>query len=231
MSLRFPNRIDAGRQLAERLGDYTNRTDVVVLGLPRGGIPVAFEVAVALGVPLDICLVRKLGCPETPELALAAIAPGGTFVLSDVAHYRHLTSRDMQELAAVEQKELQRRERVYRGNRPPLLLRGRTVILVDDGVATGATLRAGIAFVRRHQPAAIVVAVPVAAADTYRDLVQEVDRVVCLSTPEDLYAISLWYDDFPQTTDAEVCSLLETAEFKAAGDTISPNSSSSVRSA
>lgn len=231
MSLRFPNRTDAGRQLAARLDDYAKRADVVVLGLPRGGIPVAFEVAIALGVPLDICLVRKLGCPEAPELALGAIAPGGTLVLSDVAHYRHLTPADMQDLAAAEQKELQRRERVYRGNRPPLLLRGRTVILVDDGVATGATLRAAIAFVRRHQPAVIVVAVPVAAADTYRDLVREVDRVVCLSTPEDLYAISLWYDDFPQTTDAEVCSLLETAELKTAGDTGFPNSSRSVRSA
>jgi putative phosphoribosyl transferase len=193
---------------------------VLVLGLPRGGVPVAHAVAQALGAPLDLCLVRKLGVPGQPELAMGAIASGGVRVLNtEVVDWLKISSAAVEAVATREQQELQRRDRVYRGDRPPPDLRDRTVILVDDGIATGWTMRAAIAAVRRQRPARLVVAAPVAPPQTYRALQAEVDDVVCLLTPDNLYSISLWYDDFAQTTDAEVCALLAESMPNSAGQT------------
>jgi putative phosphoribosyl transferase len=195
--------------LARKLSAYANRQDVIVVALPRGGVPVAFEVAKALNVPLDVCIVRKLGVPHHKELAMGAIAAGGVRVLNyDVVSWLGISSKTIDEVAAKELRELQRRDRVYRGECPPLDVRNRTVILIDDGIATGSTMRAAIAILRQQQPQRIIVAVPVAPLETYRELQAEVDEVVCLLTPEPMNAIGLWYENFSQTTDEEVRELL-----------------------
>jgi predicted phosphoribosyltransferase len=206
------NRTEAGRMLATKLTTYANRSDVLVLGLPRGGVPVAFEIAKKLNLPLDICLVRKLGVPGRRELAMGAIASGGVRVInSDVVDWLKIPSEVIDRVAAQEERELQRRDRVYRGNLPLPTIRNRTIILVDDGIATGSTLRAAIAALKQQQPKAIIVAVPVAPPSTCQELQGEVDQVICLLKPESLYSISLWYEDFRQTTDEEVRNLLALA--------------------
>lgn len=206
---RFQNRIEAGQQLATRLKSYANRPDVMVLGLPRGGVPIAYEVAKALNAPLDICLVRKLGVPGHKELAMGAIASGGVRVLNyDVISWLGISSKVIDEVAARELRELQRRDRAYRGDRPQPEIGDRTVILIDDGIATGSTIRAAIAILKPQHPKQLVVAVPVAPPQVCDELSTEVDQVVCLITPKELYAIGLWYEDFSQTTDEEVHNLL-----------------------
>lgn len=216
---RFRNRSDAGRMLAGDLSAYAGRDDVLVLGLPRGGLPVAFEVARALDAPLDIFLVRKLGMPGHEEYAMGAIASGGVQVLNErMAQDARIPDEVIARVAAQEQVELERRERAYRGDRAQPEIRGRTVILVDDGLATGSTMRAAALAVRAHGPARIVVAVPVAARETCDEFRDVVDDVVCSITPEPFMAVGLWYEDFTQTTDAEVHALLERAETGSAGD-------------
>ena len=205
----FRDRSEAGRLLAAQLAAYAGRPDVLVLALPRGGVPVAFEVARALEAPLDVFLVRKLGVPGHEELAMGAIATGGVRILNDQL-VRELTIPDhvIEAVASKEQEELVRRERLYRANRPAPDVRGRTVILVDDGLATGATMQAAIKALRQQRPARIVVAVPIAASDTCDALRTEADDVVCTVTPEPFYAVGLWYEDFSQTSDEEVRDLL-----------------------
>jgi putative phosphoribosyl transferase len=206
----FQDRTDAGQQLAARLRRYANRPDVLVLGLPRGGVPVACEVARALNAPLDVCLVRKLGVPDRPELALGAIAVGGVRVFNyDVISSLGLTEQTIDAVTAREQKELQRRDRLYRGDRPPPAICDRIVILVDDGIATGASMRAAISVIDPQEPAKLVVAVPVAAPSICDDLRLEVDELVCVARPPALNAIGYWYADFSQTTDAQVRHLLD----------------------
>jgi predicted phosphoribosyltransferase len=206
---RFRNRTDAGRQLAEKLAAYANRPDVLVLALPRGGVPVGFEVARELGAPLDVFLVRKLGVPGYEELAMGAVATGGVRVLNDeIVRGLGISEHEIDAAAARELQELARRQRLYRGDRPLPDIAGRTVILVDDGLATGATMRAAIAAVRQQQPARIVVAVPTASPDTCEALKAEADDVVCAMTPEPFLAVGHWYEDFTQTTDDEVRELL-----------------------
>jgi putative phosphoribosyl transferase len=208
----FHDRADAGRQLAAKLMRYAGRPDVLVLGLPRGGVPVACEVARALHAPLDVFLVRKLGLPGREELAMGAIATGGVRVLNeDLVRALQVPREEIDRVAAREERELERRERLYRGDRPPPAVRGRTVILIDDGLATGSSMRAAVAALRRLQPARIVVAVPVGAAETCADFQEEADEAVCARTPEPFYAVGLWYEDFSQTTDEEVRELLEQA--------------------
>jgi putative phosphoribosyl transferase len=210
MSRPFRDRVDAGRALASHLQKYAGRGDVVVLALPRGGVPVAFEVAQALGAPLDVFIVRKLGVPGHEEYAMGAVASGGVRVVSDdVVRGLGLTERDVERVAARETAELERRERLYRGQRPEPDLEGRTVILVDDGLATGSTMKAAVKALGARKPAAIVVAVPIAASDTCRELAREVHEVVCAVTPEPFRAVGLWYEDFSQTTDEEVHALLD----------------------
>jgi predicted phosphoribosyltransferase len=209
---RFRDRTHAGQLLAERLRRYADRQDVVVLGLPRGGVPVAAEVAWRLRVPLDVFVVRKLGVPGHEELAMGAIATGGVRVLNDgVIALAGVSGRDIDATTARERVELERRERAYRNDRAPPDLRGRTVILVDDGLATGATMRAAVGAVRRQNAAAVVVAVPTASADTCDALRTEADEVLCLTTPEPFGAVGLWYEDFSATTDDEVRELLARA--------------------
>jgi predicted phosphoribosyltransferase len=209
---RFRDRREAGRLLAGKLTGYANRPDVLLLALPRGGVSVAYEVARALRAPLDVFVVRKLGVPGHEELAMGALAPDGVRILNqEVVKALDIPESIIDEVAAQELEELKRRERLYRGSRPPPDLRGRTVILVDDGLATGATMRAAIRALRQQQPARIVVAVPVGAPETCSEFQQEADEVVCARTPEQLYAVGLWYRDFSQTTDEEVRELLERA--------------------
>ena len=217
---RFIGRRDAGRELASTLRQYANRTDVVVLALPRGGVPVAFEIAESLSADLDIFLVRKLGVPGYPELAMGAIASGGVRVLNeDVVRWYGIPQQAIDAVARQEQQELERREAAYRVDRPAVDLRGRTVIIVDDGLATGSTMRAAIEAVRRHAPSRVVVAVPVAAASTCRELEPLVDEIVCARTPEPFSAVGLWYQNFSQTTDDEVRTLLrEHAAVSARGE-------------
>jgi putative phosphoribosyl transferase len=210
MRKRFRDRTEAGRLLAAKLSAYANRPDVLVLALPRGGVPVAHEVARALRAPLDIFLVRKLGVPGHEELAMGAVATGGVRVLNDhVVRTLRIPPKVIDAVAAKELEELARRERLYRGDRPPPDVRGRTVILVDDGLATGATMLAAVKALKQQQPGRIVVAAPVAAADTCEQLAEEVDEVVCAVTPQPFQAVGLWYEDFSQTTDEEVRELLE----------------------
>ncbi|MGB3312716.1 MAG: phosphoribosyltransferase [Nodosilinea sp.] len=207
--MRFQDRADAGRQLANRLKRYANRPNVLVLGLPRGGVPVAYEVAQALDAPLDICLVRKLGVPDREELALGAIASGGVRVLNDdVVSGMNISASTIDAVAAKELQELQRRDRAYRGDRPPLDVRDRIIILVDDGIATGATMRAAISVIQPQQPAQLIVAAPVAAPSLYDELSLKVDEVVCVALPDRLTAIGYWYEDFSQTSDEDVRQLL-----------------------
>ncbi|HKJ92368.1 MAG TPA: phosphoribosyltransferase family protein [Longimicrobiales bacterium] len=208
---RYRNRTDAGATLAKELKEYAGK-DVVVLGLARGGVPVAAEVARALGAPLDVMVVRKLGVPGHEELAMGAIASGGMRVLnSDVLDQLSISEDVLARTAAEEERELVRRERVYRQQHPALPLNGRTVILVDDGLATGASMRAAAAAVREHDPAAIVVAVPVAAPEACQRFGALADDVVCVLTPEPFSAVGAWYEDFAQTTDEDVRRILEQA--------------------
>jgi predicted phosphoribosyltransferase len=205
----FRDRADAGRQLLSRLGAYRDRADVLVLGLPRGGIPVAYEVARGLGAPLDVFVVRKLGVPGQEELAMGAIATGGVRVVNrDVVDALRIPPDVLDRATAQEVRELERREQSYRGERPVPAVAGKTVILVDDGLATGSTMRAAVAALRQQGPARVVVAVPVAAPSTCEELRREVEEVVCFATPEPFMAVGRFYDDFSQTTDDEVRELL-----------------------
>lgn len=209
MKPRFHDRTEAGRLLVAQLSEYADRSDVWVLGLPRGGVPVAYEIAQALNLPLDICLVRKLGVPGQPELAMGAIAPEDVMVLNhEILRSLEISRLALQQVVENEKRELERRDRAYRANRPEPDLQGKTVILVDDGIATGSTLRAAIATLRQKNPQAIVVAVPVAPISTCESLEALVDKIICLSTPEPLNSIGIWYADFSQTSDQEVRHLL-----------------------
>lgn len=206
---RFHDRSDAGRALAADLAPYAGRPGLLVLALPRGGVPVAYEVARALGAPLDVFLVRKLGLPGHEEFAMGAIASGGLRLLNDdVIREFGVTPAEIAAVSAAEELELERRERQYRADRPMPTVAGRTVILVDDGLATGSTMRAAVLALRQQRPAHIVVAVPVAAAETCEEFRGLVDDIVCAATPDPFYAVGLWYEDFSQTTDDEVRELL-----------------------
>jgi predicted phosphoribosyltransferase len=209
--LRFLDRRHAGAVLASRLRHLADGPDPVVLALPRGGVPVGYEVARALGAPMDVFVVRKLGLPAYPELAMGALASGGVRVMNDdvIAAYQPSASA-IEAVARAELLELERRERAYRDGRLPLPIEGRTVILVDDGLATGSTMRAAVRAVRRHRPARVIVAVPVGARETCEALRQVADDVVCALMPEPFSAVGLWYIDFSQTTDEEVRHLMAT---------------------
>jgi putative phosphoribosyl transferase len=210
--MRFHDRTEAGRQLARLMTSYADRGDVIVLALPRGGVPVAYEVARALHAPLDVFLVRKLGVPGHSELAMGAIASGGVRVLSDdIITQLRIPQAAVEDVTARERIELDRRDRMYRDDRPPANLEGRAVILVDDGLATGATMEAAILAARQAKPARVVVAAPVGAADTCQRLAGVADEVVCAATPEPFQAVGLWYERFDQTSDEEVIELLQKA--------------------
>lgn len=210
----FENREEAGEELANKLSAFAGQTGAVVLGLPRGGVPVAYRVARRLGLPLDVFVVRKLGVPWQPELAFGAIASGDTLVLNQsIVQSCRLTEQEIESVVRIENIELLRRENAYRGSRPPLDLNGKTVILVDDGLATGATMRAAVKAVRSKHPKRIIIAVPVGSVDTCRELDQLSEVMcVCATTPEPFYGVGMWYRDFSQTTDAEVRELLTNAE-------------------
>jgi predicted phosphoribosyltransferase len=208
----FRNRSEAGRILAEELRPLGADAGVLVLGLPRGGIPVAFEVARALKAELDVCVVRKLGVPGEEELALGAIASGGVRVLNhELIEYLRIPAALLEQVAAREKQELERREQLYREGRPPALVRGRTAVLVDDGLATGASMLAATRALRVQGPARILVAAPVAARETRNEFRDWVDEVVCVATPRTLGAVGMWYEDFRQVTDEDVRKLLEQA--------------------
>jgi predicted phosphoribosyltransferase len=209
----FRDRADAGRALAEALWKFADRNDVVVLALPRGGVPVGFEVARALHTPLDVFLVRKLGVPGYEELAMGAIAAGGITVLNpDVIRALEVPRSAVEDVAVREREELERRARMYRRTRPPLNAQGKASILVDDGLATGSTMRAAVAALRRMAPSKIVVAVPIASPATCEEMRRIADECVCVETPHPFQSVGLWYDDFSQTTDEEVCALLDRAD-------------------
>lgn len=216
----FKDRRDAGRALAERLSEFADREDVIVLALPRGGVPVGYEVATALGAPLDVFIVRKLGVPGQEELALGALASGGITVFNEtVVRAIRISRQALQKVIDVEQAELARRERLYRVNRPSLDVEGRTVLVVDDGLATGATMAAAVKALKKMGPAEVVVAVPVAASQTCEELEQQSGvRCICAATPEPFYGVGMWYEDFSQTTDAEVGEMLEPFQRKAPVD-------------
>ncbi len=209
---RFADRREAGLRLAKRLEAYGRRSDVVVLGLARGGLPVAFEVARELSAPLDVYLVRKLGVPGHEELAMGAIASGGARVLDDrVVSHLDIDEETIARVAASEQQELERRERLYREGRPAPRVEGRTAILVDDGLATGSSMRAAAAALRARRPGSVVAAVPVAPAEACEVVRAEVDELICLAKPEPFYAVGLWYERFEQTSDEEIRDLLARA--------------------
>lgn len=210
MQVRFRDRRDAGQQLGVALQQYAGDPTVLVLGLARGGVPVAYEVARALNAPLDVFVVRKLGVPGHRELAMGAIASGGLRVLNkDVIEALGIPAAQIETVAATELVELERQENAYRGTAPPLELAGRTIIVVDDGLATGSTMRAAARAMRQEHAARVIAAAPVGAAETVRTLQQDADRVVCLYAPPDFYSVSLWYGDFSQTSDEEVRNLLD----------------------
>jgi len=210
--MRFTDRRNAGRVLARKLSAYAGHTDVIVLALPRGGVPVGYEVALALHTPLDIFIVRKLGLPGREELAIGAIASGGIRVLNnDIIRVLNVPEEVINIVARNELQELQRRERDYRGESPAPDVRDRKVILIDDGLATGASMRAAVTGVRAQHPARIIIAIPVAAPETCDAFQFEVDEMVCGMTPEPFYGLSRWYEDFSQTTDEEVRMFLEEA--------------------
>ncbi|GLO02717.1 phosphoribosyltransferase [Pseudomonas sp. BN505] len=212
----FVDRTQAGRCLVEPLARYAGRPDVIVLALPRGGVPVAYEVATALNVRLDLLVVRKLGMPFHPEFAMGAIASGGvTFLNDDMLRAYPVDPAMFDAVVARETEELARRERAYRGGRPALQLKGQVVILIDDGLATGATMRAAIQAARAQSPARIVVAIPVAPPETLEALYGEVDELVCPLVPEQMVSVGYWYQDFPQTSDEEVMTLMGQADQQA----------------
>lgn len=209
---RFRDRYEAGRQLAGALNEYADHPNLLVLALPRGGVPVGFELARSLNVPLDLMLVRKLGVPGHEELAMGAIASGGIRIVSeDVVTAFGIPDRVIATVAANEEQELNRRERIYRDQLPPPVIRDRMIVLVDDGLATGSTMRAAAAALRSQDPARLIAAVPVAPVESCAELRREVDEVCCLSTPSPFFSVGTWYHDFSQTTDEEVRSLLEAA--------------------
>ena len=211
----FRNRREAGRELARRLQKYAGRQDLLVLGVPRGGVPVAMEVASALQAPLDIFVSRKLGVPGQEELAFGAVASGGTRILDEeIVNAVGISGAEIKCIAARETQELERREEVFRAGRPPLDVQGKTVVLVDDGIATGASLRVAIAALRQMRPAEIVIAAPVVPLSTSERLRREADDVICVHTPKSFYAIGEFYDDFSQVTDEEVIELLRLAASK-----------------
>jgi predicted phosphoribosyltransferase len=212
MQIRFENRAEAGRFLATKLMHYANDPNVLVLGLPRGGVPVAYEVARALDAPLDVFVVRKLGAPGHEEMAMGAVAMGGVRVLSQqIVKGLAISKPQVEAVVASERAELERREKLYRGDRPMPTMAGRTVILVDDGLATGASMWAAVLALKRFEPGRIVVAVPTAARETCAQFEREVDEVVCAIMPDPFYAVGLWYENFDQTTDEEVRDLLQIA--------------------
>ena len=214
VEVNFKDRIDAGQILANKLSKYADQKPLV-LGLPRGGVPVAFEVAKALKAPMDVYIVRKLGVPGHEELAMGAIATGDVRVLNKgVIDALQISKEEIAIETRKEKEELKRRERLYRGGRPPLDVTNRTVLLIDDGIATGSTIKAAIAALKKQKASRIVIGVPVAPPSAIEELKAEVDEVVCVSTPEFFMAISLWYDEFPQTSDEQVRELLEKAEMK-----------------
>ena len=205
----FRNRQQAGRQLADQLSPYANRPDVCALALPRGGVPVAYEVARALHLPLDIWVVRKIGAPHQPELAIGAIATGGVEMIStDLTVRLHIPPAAIEEILSRERLELVRREQAYRGNRPPISIEGKTVLLIDDGVATGSSMQVAVAALRQRRPDRVVIAVPVVDRRVKEMLAQHADEVISVLTPTDLNAVGEWYEDFSQTTDEKVCGLL-----------------------
>lgn len=217
--MNFRDRIDAGRRLANQLTDYANRTDVIVLGIPRGGVSVAFEVAAALHAPLDVFISRKLGVPWQEELAFGAVAGGGMRILDpEIVAASGISNSEIERITAAARTEVERRERAYRGGRPPLNLEGKTVVLVDDGIATGSSIEAAIGALRQLKPARIVIAVPVAPLSACNRLRRDVDQLVCVLMPETFSGIGEFYDDFSQVADAEVIELLRRADqsFKAA---------------
>jgi putative phosphoribosyl transferase len=210
MNSRFQNRSEAGKLLAAKLSNYAEAHDVIVLGLPRGGVPVAYEIAEALHAPLDVWLVRKLGVPGQEELAMGAISSGGVMILNnEIIQALSISQEAIDQVAEAEQRELERRDRAYRGDRALPQLQDHTVILVDDGIATSSTLRAAIAAFQQQHPQRIIAAAPVAPPTICEDLKRIVDDVVCLNTPDPLQSIGMWYKDFSQTTDAEVRELLK----------------------
>ncbi|KTD61757.1 phosphoribosyltransferase [Legionella spiritensis] len=209
---KYSNRREAGKFLAKQLSDYANDPDVIVLALPRGGVPVAYEVAKALSVPLDVYIVRKLGVPGHEELAMGALASGGTMIFNEEIINTLFISEDaINQVIQAEENELKRREQIYRGKRPFPDLSNKTIILVDDGIATGATMRAAINGLYKQNPARIIIAVPVAALSTYEEMSVLADSIICPLKPVNFHAVGLWYSDFSQTTDKEVTDLLARA--------------------
>jgi putative phosphoribosyl transferase len=208
----FRDRTEAGQQLAQELSAYADKPDVLVLALPRGGVPVAYEVARTLHAPLDILVVRKLGVPGQEELAMGAIASGGVYLLNRaVVELENISEQTLREVARRELKEIERRNQLYRGDRPLPIIKDRTVIMVDDGLATGSTMHAAVRVLRRQSPKRLVVAVPVGAEQTCGQFRDEVDEIVCAETPRPFMAVGLWYEDFSQTTDEQVRDLLHKA--------------------
>lgn len=211
--LRFKNRSQAGQKLAEGLKQYANDPDTIVLGLPRGGVVVAYEVAEKLGLPLDIFLVRKLGVPGYEELAMGAIASGGVRVMNDdVVRRINISQSAIEEAVRKETLELERREKAYRSDRPRLDVKDKTILLVDDGLATGATMRAAVTALQKQKPKELIIAVPTASPETCDEFRDDVDDIICAITPTPFYAVGAWYDDFAQTTDEEVQELLRASQ-------------------
>jgi putative phosphoribosyl transferase len=219
----YKDRRDAGKRLACSLEQFAGRADVVVLALPRGGVPVGFEVAEALGAPLDVFIVRKLGVPGHEEYAMGAVASGGVIVLNEEAtRSLRIPASMIEGVAAREQKEIVRRDRLYRGDRPPLDVRDKTIIIVDDGLATGSTMRAAVAALRNRSPKRIIVAVPVGAESSCDQLREVADEVICPSMPEPFEAVGLWFENFEQTSDAEVHELLDRSVSRRPINVLSP---------
>ncbi|WP_131778761.1 phosphoribosyltransferase [Legionella bozemanae] len=211
--MNYDDRYQAGCVLVDLLKNYAKRTDVIVLALPRGGVPVGYEIAQKLSLPLDIFIVRKLGVPGHEELAMGAIASGGITVLNEeIVNLLHISTEAIDTIQKSEQEELLRREQVYRGKKPFPELSGKTIILVDDGIATGYTMRAAIAALKQKKPAKLIVAIPVAARSTCDEIAPLVDEIICPMRPVNFYAVGLWYNDFSQTTDEEVMQLLQQRE-------------------
>lgn len=209
---KYIDRPHAGKILATHLKKYANKEDVIVLALPRGGVPVAYEIAKSLSAPLNVFIVRKLGVPGHEELAMGALASGGVILLNEeLINYLHISKSSIDEVIKSEEEELSRRESLYHVNEETPVLKDKTILLVDDGIATGSTMHAAIMALRQQKPAQIIIAVPVAAQDTYREMTKLVDQIVCPLIPINFYAVGLWYESFSQTSDDEVCELLEKA--------------------